>query len=138
MNPTPTTAPPVAPTRGRALNITLWVFQVLLALQFAFSGVLKLTGSTDMVQMFADIGAGQWFRYLVGVLEIAGAVGLLVRRLTGLAAIGLACLMVGAVITQVAVLGGVPGIEIGFLLVSAFIAWGRFPQTRALLGGSAK
>jgi putative oxidoreductase len=28
-----------------------------------------------MVEMFATIGIGQWFRYVVGALEIAGAVG---------------------------------------------------------------
>jgi putative oxidoreductase len=43
-------------------------------------------------------------RYLVGVLELAGAIGLLMSRLAGLAALGLVALMVGAVVTQVFVL----------------------------------
>lgn len=46
--------------------------------------------------MFATIGVCQWFRYLVGALEIASAVGVLVPRLSGLAALGLVCLMAGA------------------------------------------
>ena len=32
----------------------------------------KLAGDPVMVDMFADIGAGQWLRYLVGALEVAG------------------------------------------------------------------
>ena len=29
-----------------------------------------------MVEMFAKLGAGQWFRYLTGALEVIGAVAL--------------------------------------------------------------
>jgi uncharacterized membrane protein len=46
--------------------------------------------------MFATIGIGQWFRYVVGALELAGAVGVLIPRLSGLAALGLIGLMAGA------------------------------------------
>jgi uncharacterized membrane protein YphA (DoxX/SURF4 family) len=55
-----------------------------------------------------DTGAGQWLRFLVGVLELAGAVGLLVPALVGAAAAGLAALLTGALIIRVAVLGGPP------------------------------
>jgi putative oxidoreductase len=41
-----------------------------------------------MVEMFANIGIGQWFRYVVGALEVAGAAGVLVPRVSGLAALG--------------------------------------------------
>ena len=37
-----------------------------------------------MVEMFATIGIGQWFRYVVGVLELAGAARVLLPRLSGL------------------------------------------------------
>ena len=33
-----------------------------------------------MTRTFNQIGAGQWFRYLVGALELAGAIGLLIPR----------------------------------------------------------
>jgi putative oxidoreductase len=92
---------PAAP----AVNFALWVLQVVLAFQFAGGGLLKLTGSPELVELFAAIGAGQWLRYLVGALEVAGAVGLLVPRLSGLAALGLAALMVGATATNLFVLG---------------------------------
>lgn len=93
--PTPSTAS--GPTRSRGATIALWTLQVLLALMFIIgSGAPKLVGEAYAVQIFADLGAGQWLRYVVGVLEIAGGIGLLVPRLAGLAAACLVALMVGA------------------------------------------
>ncbi len=59
-------------------------------------GFSKLAGDPAMIELFAAIGAGQGLRYVVGTLEIAGAIGVLVPRLCGLAAAGLALLMIGA------------------------------------------
>lgn len=56
--------------------------------------------------MFSHIGAGQRLRYLVGTAELAGAIGLLIPQLAGLAAAGLAADMAGATIINVAVLHG--------------------------------
>jgi uncharacterized membrane protein YphA (DoxX/SURF4 family) len=117
---------------ARAGNVALWVLQAVLAFQFAGGGLLKLTGSPEMVDLFATIGAGQWLRYLVGALEVVGAVGLLVPRLSGLAALGLAALMAGATVTNLFVIGESPWLPVGLLLVSAVIAWGRRSRTRAL------
>jgi uncharacterized membrane protein YphA (DoxX/SURF4 family) len=102
-----------------------WAVQAVLALQFAAGGMLKISGNPEMVDMFATIGAGQWFRYAVGVLEIAGAIGLLIPRLCGLAALGLAALMTGAVITNIAFLDTSPALPAAFLVVAALIAWIR-------------
>jgi hypothetical protein len=55
---------------------------------FAFAAVPKLAGAHSAVAMFGQIGAGQWLRYLVGTAELAGATGLLIPRLAGLAAAG--------------------------------------------------
>jgi putative oxidoreductase len=121
-----------APTRRRALTIALWALQALLALVFAMAGQAKVFGDQAMVEMFAAIGVGQWFRYAVGALELAGAVGVLIPRLSGLAALGLLCLMAGATLTNVLVLGASPLLPIGLLVVSALVAWGRWPRTRTL------
>jgi uncharacterized membrane protein YphA (DoxX/SURF4 family) len=117
---------------ARPFNVALWVLQVVLALQFAGGGLAKLAGSPELVDLFTSIGAGQWLRYVVGALEVAGAVGLLVPRLSGLAALGLAALMVGATVTNLFVIGERPWLPVGLLLVCAVIAWGRRSQTRAL------
>lgn len=47
-----------------------------------------------------------WSMYLVGVLELAGGIALLVPVLSGLAAFSLIGLMAGAFITQLAVFDG--------------------------------
>jgi uncharacterized membrane protein YphA (DoxX/SURF4 family) len=122
--PTPVT------TRRRALAIALWVLQVLLAFQFAGGGWLKLSGAPVMVDMFATIGVGQWFRILVGTLEIAGAIGLLIPRIAGLAALGLSGLLVGAIVTNLFILNADSSVAIGPLFMSALIVWGRWSQIR--------
>ena len=123
-----------AGSRGRVLGVALWVLQVLLALVFAMAGIVKLIGDPAAVEMFAVVGIGQWFRYLVGALELAGAAGVLIPRLSGLAALGLICVMVGATLTNLLVLGASPLPTIILLAVCAVVAWGRWPRTRALLG----
>ena len=87
----------VAPARrgGRAVNVALWALQILLALVFAMAGLAKVFDDPAMVEMFATIGVGQWFRYVVGALEISGAVGVPIPRFSGSAAIGLVCVMLG-------------------------------------------
>lgn len=121
--------------RGRALTIALWVLQVFLALQFVMAGFAKVFGDPAMVEMFTTIGIGQWFRYVVGTMEVAGAVGVLIPRFSGLAALGLVCLMAGAVLTNVFVLGANPLLPIVLLAVAALVAWGRWSETRSLAAG---
>jgi putative oxidoreductase len=122
-----------SPSRARARTVGLWALQALLASQFVGAGLVKVTGSPAMVTMFAEIGAGQWLRYFVGTVELAGAIGLLVPRLCGLAALGLVALMIGAAATNVGVLGEPPCLPIAYLLVAAAVAWRRWPDTRALV-----
>lgn len=115
-----------APPR-RAVNIGLWVLQVLLAAFFVFASVPKLLGDPMAVQMFDLIGFGQWFRYLTGAVELLGAIGLLIPRLCGLAAFGLALVMVGAVLAQVFPLGA-PAVALSPLVlcvVLLLVAWVR-------------
>lgn len=134
--------PAAAPaSRGRGLHITLWVVQILMAVfLLAAAAGPKLVGEQTAVEMFTVIGIGQWFRYLVGLIELAGAVGLLIPRLAGLAALCLAVFMVFAAITQAFVLDGglltITPILLG--VISALIAWGRWPQTKALAGMLAR
>jgi hypothetical protein len=123
-------SPVPMPARGRTLTITLWVLQVLLAFLIVGGGWLKLSGDPVMVDMFAAIGAGQWLRILVGALEIAAAIGLLIPRTAGLAALGLSGLLVGAIATNLFILNANTWVAVGLLLMSALIAWGRWPQTR--------
>ena len=54
---------------GRARNLGLWTLQAGVAFLLASAGVLKLTADPAMVDLFADIGAGQWLRVVVGTLD---------------------------------------------------------------------
>jgi putative oxidoreductase len=124
--------PSARATRSRVLTIALWALQALLVIMFAMAGLAKVFGDSAMVEMFATIGIGQWFRYLVGALEITGAMGVLVPRLSGLAALGLVCLMAGATLTNLFVLGTSPLLPVVLMVVSALVAWVRWPRTRTL------
>jgi putative oxidoreductase len=119
--------PSTSATRRRVPTIALWALQALLAIMFAMAGLAKLFGDPAMVEMFATIGVGQWFRYVVGAVEIAGAVGMLIPQLSGLV-----CLMAGATLTNLLVLGASPLLPLVLLASSALVAWGRWPRTRTL------
>lgn len=121
-------------THRRSLTVATWVGRVVLALAFLAAGASKLAGEPVMVTMFDLIGAGQWLRYLVGTLEVAGAIGVLVPRLSTLAATGLALLMIGATITNLTVLDAAPWSPLVLLVVAGFVVWAgrRRVQGRAL------
>ena len=114
---------------GKMLNVTLWVLQIGAAGMFLMVGFLKLSGNAQMVGLFEAIGVGQWFRYLTGILEVAGAILLLLRRTSGLGALMLAGVMVGAVVTHLFIVGGSPLGAIILLVVTGVVAWGRRQRT---------
>jgi uncharacterized membrane protein YphA (DoxX/SURF4 family) len=125
--------------RPRRLTSTLlWAAQILLAAFFLFVAAgPKLAGSQSSVQEFGLIGAGQWFRYLVGTAELAGAIGLLTPWLAGLAAAGLAADMAGATIINATVLHNTTyGVNVWMtaLLCAVFVllAYGRRQQTKGV------
>ncbi|MGO4649639.1 DoxX family protein [Nocardia sp. 2YAB30] len=108
---------------GKVLNRTLWTLQILLGLFFIIaSGLPKVFGEANAVRIFNEIGLGDWFRYFTGVVEIAGGIGLLVPRLSGLAAAGLSVTMVLAAATQAFIMGA-PGLAPFPLVLAVLFAW---------------
>ncbi|MEU8344585.1 DoxX-like family protein [Actinomadura meyerae] len=124
-----------AADRGTTLRKVLWGPQILLAAFLLIaSGLPKLVGQADAVESFELIGWGQWFRYVTGIVEVSGAIGLLIPRLAGLAATGLIGLMAGAITTHLLVLDPAWGLmPAAFAVVFAAIAWNRRHETRDLL-----
>jgi len=117
---------------GRVLNIALWTLQGFLAVFFvAASATPKLLGLYGTVEDFALLGAGDWFRIFVGAVELAGGIGLVVPRLSGLAATGLGLLMVGAAYTNAFIMDGHWPVATPLILLPFFvlIAWGRRGET---------
>ena len=117
------------------MNVGLWILQIGAAGMFLMVGFLKLSGDPQMVGLFDAIGLGQWFRYLTGSLEVLGAILLLVPRLSGLGALLLVGVMLGAVPTHLFVVGGSPLPAIILLIVTGVTAWGRRQRTMNVLAG---
>src|SRR6478736_3276261 len=65
-------------------RIGTWVLQGIVATAFFAAGAAKLAGAAYMVQLFDQIGVGQWFRYATGVVEVAGALALVAPGLISL------------------------------------------------------
>jgi len=126
------------------MNTVLWIVQILLGFLFIMVGSLKVavprekmlasavqTGRQNM-DWVEDLSAGNV--RLIGFLELLGGVGLILPALTGilpiltpLAAVGLAIVMIGAVVVHLRrqesnlIVG-----PLTLMLMAAFIAFGRF------------
>jgi uncharacterized membrane protein YphA (DoxX/SURF4 family) len=86
------------------MGIVAAIFQVLLGLGFLMAGGSKLASAKQSVQQREHLRVVPWFWTLTGALEVLGAlgvlVGLFIPALAALAALGLALVMVGAVVTH--------------------------------------
>ena len=118
------------------MNVAVWIVQVLLALAFALTGLMKITqpcekllANMKWVEDFAPITIKG-----IGTLEVLAAIGLILPFLTGilpiltpLAAVGLSLVMLGAIITH-ARRGESPMVigNVILLALAAFVAYGRF------------
>jgi putative oxidoreductase len=128
---TATATTTAAPTRR-----VLWTGQILVGVFFVVaSAAPKLLGEAYAVAMFDEIGAGDWFRYAIGLVELAGGIGLLVPRLAAAAAVGLVGLMIGAAYTQITVFDAPATTATPIVLgaICAAIAWARRADLRALV-----
>ncbi len=97
--------------------------KAVLTLAFVAAGLAKLAGVDMMVATFDAVGVGQWFRYVTGVIEIAGAALLWIKGREVFGAALLAVTMAGAVLAHLLILGPslVPALVLG--LLATFIVW---------------
>jgi putative oxidoreductase len=77
-----------------------WIVQILLAVFFLLAASGKLVGSPQVIERFRRWGFPNKWYLLIGVLEILGAIGLLIPRTARYAASGLFLLMIGAALTH--------------------------------------
>jgi uncharacterized membrane protein YphA (DoxX/SURF4 family) len=108
---------------SKALNITFWILQGLLAAAFLVAGTTKLAGPQMQVDFFEKIGLGQGFRYFTGGLEVAGAILVLVPRTAVMGAVLLGMIMVGAVDIHLLIAGGSPVPSIVLLVMAVAVTW---------------
>src|ERR1700693_2214535 len=119
----------VRPTR----RIGAWTLQGVIAAAFLAAGLAKLAGVPFMVDLFAQIGLGQWCRVVTGVVEVTGAVALLVPGLASVGALWLGGTMVGAVATHLFVLHTSPAPAVVLGLLNTLIIYLRRDELVALL-----
>lgn len=101
----------------------LLAIKVLVSVAFLGAGLAKLAGVEMMVTTYEEIGFGQWFRYLTGVIEVGSVILLWLGSKQVFGAVLLVCTMLGAVLTHYFILGpsAVPAIVLG--LLSAYILY---------------
>ncbi|MFE9672702.1 DoxX family protein [Streptomyces sp. NPDC006259] len=139
-----TTAPlPAAASAGaesltagrRRARIALRGLEVLLALFYGIASALpKLIAHPSAAEGFDKLGWGHTGMYAIGVLELAGAIALLVPVLRSVAAISLGALMVGAfIVTIVAMDGENAATPLIMLVPLGLIAWARRDSLKDLL-----
>jgi hypothetical protein len=120
------------------MNVALWIVAGLLAAVLVFSGSAKLFVPKEKL---ATVPLGGWTRdasvgfvQALGVLELLAAVGLILPAVLDiapvfvpLAATGVVLLMIGAIVTHARrhEPAGV-ALNIVYLAMAAFVAWGRF------------
>jgi uncharacterized membrane protein YphA (DoxX/SURF4 family) len=118
------------------MNTALWVAQGLLAIVFLMAGTMKVMRSKeDVIKQMATLeNFSASTIKTIGILEVLGAIGVVLPLATGIlpwltpiAAVGLILTMIGAAITH-ARRGEFPyiGANAVLLLLAAFVAYGRF------------
>ncbi len=120
------------------MNTALWVTQALLALAFLGAGSMKLMKTRAELIAMPPMGWAEDFSAntikLIGVAEIAGALGLILPTVTGVlpvltsvAAGGLVLVMLGAAAIHIkrSEMGSVPPTLV-LMGLSAFVAYGQF------------
>ncbi len=120
---------------SKTLNITLWIIQSLLAASLIWGASMKLFQPTAKLALLWP-WAGQIsesFVKFTGVLDLLGSIGIIAPKLlnirpnlTVIAAWAIVLLMICASVFhilrgEVALIGA----NIVFLMIAAFVAWGR-------------
>jgi len=138
MSTYPSTASPhaAAPqSANRFLRVALWTAQILLAAAFCMSGFMKL--ATPIAELGAMMPwAGQapvGFVRFIGLVDLAGGIGILLPALTRIQPRLTVLAALGCVVLQVLAFGfhayrgefSVLPVNLILLALSAFVLWGR-------------
>ena len=107
--------------------------RIFAGLAFCAAGVAKLMGVPMMVAVFEQIGVGQWFRIVTGVIEVVGAIALLIPATFALSAALLAGMMLVATGVHLLLIGGSPVPAIVLMLANGIVAWLNRDQLPATL-----
>ena len=119
------------------MNVALWIAAGVLAVAYAAAGLMKITGKREQMlermPWVDDFTQGQV--KAIGVVEVVGALGLILPAVTGIAPILVPVAAAGLAITSV--LAAVMHLRRGdgfasiipvlvLFALAVFVAWGRF------------
>ncbi len=106
---------------AKTRSVIGWILVALLAAGYGLAALGKLTGA--QTEMFSGWGYPAWFAMLIGVLELAGALGLLIPKTTRYAILGLTGIMLGAGYTHLANGEGVQVLRPVIFLAVLWLVW---------------
>ncbi|MFE7530684.1 DoxX family protein [Kitasatospora sp. NPDC057542] len=121
------------------MNVALWIVAGLLAAVYLLGGVLKVVAPKERIA--AAGSSGRWVEDFgaggvkaIGAVEVLAAVGLVLPAVLGiapvfvpLAAVGLVLLMAGAAAVRMRRREyRLVAVDAVYILLAAFVAWGRF------------
>jgi len=106
-----------------------WSLRAAMGLIFVLFGAEKFSTNpgSSWVRLFQEIGAGQWFRYFTGVVEVLGGVLVVIPWTVTVGLALLACTMASAAVILVFVVGR-PADSIFSLIIFLLLAvfwWNR-------------
>lgn len=60
------------------MHILAIILQIVLGLMFLFLGITSLAGAKKALENFAHIQVPTWFRYVTGLVQLVGAIGMII------------------------------------------------------------
>ena len=90
-----------------------------------FRGLFAWAAGRGPDHVFEAVGIGQWFRYVTGLMELTGALLIVVPRTKFFGAALLSMVMVGAVLTHLFILHNAPTAAAILLVLAGIVAWAR-------------
>lgn len=103
-----------------------WILRGLLAVIFLNTASEKVFVDLIPIASFEGLGVGTWLLFFAGLLELSGAIALLIPSLATRAAFVLAGVMIAAILMNVSIVGGSVLTAIAILIaLIAVIADGR-------------
>jgi uncharacterized membrane protein YphA (DoxX/SURF4 family) len=124
-----TTAPAdTSRTRVLAGSLLRSLPALAIGLLFVFIGYGKFENRGVWVQIFEQIGLGQWFRIFTGVVQVTGGVLMIARRTRTAGAVLLGCTMAGAALVDIVVIGSPVAIVPLLLLIVIAAVWVTSPR----------
>ena len=114
---------PAERTPDRIDLIRTWVPRIAMSLFFLSFGSQKFTDAY-WISVFAKIGLGDWLRYVTGMLQVCGALLLLIPSTALAGAVMIGVTMVGAMLAWMFFLGSPGSAAIPAIILAMLVAIG--------------